>query len=586
MFVQTFNSNIMNIKILLLITGLFPIQAFAQNVDYSNLILQSVKSPPCQHDHCEKQCFSMVLKLAMDNFESLNPEAKTLVESASSRPQFSGTEQIATLGIYAFHYSLDGPRDESIDPTDNDLSGFPDYLEFMAFSFLEVSEEYHDVRGWTLPPYDGDDVNGAYYDVYIGNSFAGDNIYGFVAEDQQIGDNPNSPFKENDAATSYMVMRSDYLDFPGSQEKNIQVTAAHEYVHAIQYGYWTDMEIFMFEGTAAWAEEYMYPGLDDNFQYLNGVFEYSDVAQNLAPGEIPQLDGHWYSTWLFFKYLTEQHGVDIIKDIFEAGIQEYSYPAMNRVLTNRNDNLLNLYASYYIAAGLLTDRNNAGSFIFDRANDYKASTGGMLLESAFSFQGTPVYFHSAQDGNGLLMRTACDYHLFEADSDFRVDAVQGDGNGEIIFLLVKGAGQLPFVTDLEVEQLGVNGDQRLALVDDSEDWDWYQLLTLRADFESEESSSIQYEFQVSPLSGVAVEDISDQYDISVFPTVTENYLTIDFGDYDQSWVGQICDLNGKVIRRLDGHATFDAKELIASPYLIILKDEKGRIIHQSKFIKI
>lgn len=561
----------------------------AQNNTLSELLVHGFDKAPCTHDGCKKQCFSMALHQGRQNLETLSPEARDVVESAAMRPQFQGTEQLATLGIFVFHYSVDGPPSESIDPTDNDFSGFPDYLEFMAFEFLAIAEEYHEVRGWTYPPFDGDELNDAYYDVYIGGGFAGDNVYGYVAEDQVIGDNPNSThLLEKDAATSYMVMRNEYNDFPGTTEKNIQVTAAHEYLHAVQYGYWTDMEIWMFEGSAAWAEEYFYPGLDDNFQYLGDVFQYSDIAMNINAGEVPQLDGHWYSTWLFFQYLTEHYGVDIIKKVFEAGIQEYSFPALDRVLNDNGTSILNVFASYYVAAGLSTADNDAAPFDFKRGEDYKNATGGMKVESQFLFDGgTPVYFNSQSDGNGILMRTACDYHYFQSQSNFRLDAVQGNGNGEILFLLVKGIGLFPNLRGIEIEQLAVNGNQRLAIIENNDDYDFYVLMTLRADFDSEEISSLQYEFQVSPIGGVATEDISDKYNIEAFPTVVTDKLYIDLNDYTGDYTAEVFDVNGSSVAM-----SFDKREAViqtgsisAGTYMLVLYDDEQRIIHQSKFIR-
>ena len=54
-------------------------------------------------------------------------------------------------------------------------------------------------------------------------------------------------------------------------KENLQVTAAHEFFHSVQYSYDVREDAWIMEATAAWAEDEIYPKVNDNIQYLRGL---------------------------------------------------------------------------------------------------------------------------------------------------------------------------------------------------------------------------------------------------------------------------------------------------------------------------
>ena len=50
--------------------------------------------------------------------------------------------------------------------------------------------------------------------------------------------------------------------------ENMQVTAAHEYFHAVQFAYDFFEDGWFMEATATWAEDELYDDVNDNVQYL------------------------------------------------------------------------------------------------------------------------------------------------------------------------------------------------------------------------------------------------------------------------------------------------------------------------------
>ena len=70
---------------------------------------------------------------------------------------------------------------------------------------------------------------------------------------------------------AYCVLDNDYSTSssrPTRPLENLQVTAAHEYFHAVQFGYDADEDGWFMEATATWAEDELYDAVDDNVAYL------------------------------------------------------------------------------------------------------------------------------------------------------------------------------------------------------------------------------------------------------------------------------------------------------------------------------
>jgi hypothetical protein len=100
-------------------------------------------------------------------------------------------------------------------------------------------------------------------DVYV-KEVGSQGIYGYSAPDP--GQNSYHQF-------AYLVMDDDYnkTQFPsyeGDPQKPMEVTAAHEYNHVLQFNYDTGQDTWVFESTATWMEDRVYTDVNDYLQYL------------------------------------------------------------------------------------------------------------------------------------------------------------------------------------------------------------------------------------------------------------------------------------------------------------------------------
>ncbi len=135
------------------------------------------------------------------------------------------------------------------------------------------------------------------FDVYLadlGNS----GLYGYCTTDSRVSGHTVAP--------AYCVLDNDYSPSQygpyTSPTDNLRVTAAHEYFHAVQFAYDVNEDSWLLEATATWAEDEVYPTINDNLQYLKagplGIpSQPLDSRLGLAP----------YGAWAFFKFLSERY---------------------------------------------------------------------------------------------------------------------------------------------------------------------------------------------------------------------------------------------------------------------------------------
>src|SRR4029453_5199034 len=100
----------------------------------------------------------------------------------------------------------------------------------------------------------------------------------------------------------------------------LRVTAAHEFFHAVQFAYDWKEDLWLMEGSAAWIEDEVYDGINDNRQYL----AFSPIGQTTFwhaldwyhPNPSNPLSLQVYGSWIFFRYLSERYSREIVRTIW------------------------------------------------------------------------------------------------------------------------------------------------------------------------------------------------------------------------------------------------------------------------------
>jgi hypothetical protein len=256
------------------------------------------------------------------------------------------------------HYVTSGPH--AVDLADGgDPGTTPDYVDSALNVFEnEVWAQEVTTMGYRAPKSDASSVNngassadatGGKFDVYLVD-LGDDQLYGYCTTDDPNFD-PGSTYDFFDAS-AYCAVDNDFSasQFPTHTPlQNLQVTAAHEFFHAVQFAYDAADDQWFMEATATWMEDEIYNDVNDNLQYLvdgplgKPLTSLDKGATNSNPC------CHVYGDWIFFRFLSEKFNSSLIKTIWSKadasedtdmggpdgiGQDDFSIQAVNRVLSS------------------------------------------------------------------------------------------------------------------------------------------------------------------------------------------------------------------------------------------------------------
>ena len=206
--------------------------------------------------------------------------------------------------------------------------------------------------GWAAPP---KPAPGGRYHVRI--DALGNGLYGYVDIDGTyagfVGDNLATPWTEDDAYASCMVLNRDYSGFPSTPQNSLDATTGHELNHSIQFGYGvlipiTEVDDSFVEGGATWMEDEVHDAANDNQFYLWPNFRDS----------LGEYGGSPYEYWITFRGLTERFGTgsagggeQVMQDFWELSSKETQsgQQALNTALETRGTTLADAFHAYGVA---------------------------------------------------------------------------------------------------------------------------------------------------------------------------------------------------------------------------------------------
>ncbi|MBU2694692.1 MXAN_6640 family putative metalloprotease [Pimelobacter sp. 30-1] len=284
-------------------------------------------------------------------------------------------------------------------------------------------------------------VNGA-FDVYLAD-LGKYGLYGYCTTDRQVGGHGTAP--------AYCVLDNDYsaAEFGRAHTptENLQVTAAHEYFHAVQFAYDIGEERWMMEATATWAEDELYDNVNDNRQFLSsGPLGRPAQAMTNANGA--------YGAWIFFRYLSERFPTPaggmpvIIRDIWNraAGTTD-ARTALNRTLAARNTELRKQF-------GWFTAWNRRPAAYYSEGSAYRAAP---LWRSYRLTMGRSV--SARTDINKLASRTVRYKSALQRAGRLRVDVNLSSRNAGAFAIVTIKQKNKPAVT--RKVKINAKGDKRV-----------------------------------------------------------------------------------------------------------------------------
>ncbi|HEY0950625.1 MXAN_6640 family putative metalloprotease [Nocardioides sp.] len=260
-----------------------------------------------------------------------------------------------------------------------------DYVQQVADTAEHVLETYA-AAGYRGPEADGTRGGNGLLDIYL-QDLGSQGLYGYCDSDREPPtDGPYDTW-------AYCAFDNDYAEFPSHTPlENLQVTAAHELFHAVQFAYDYYEDAWFMEATATWAEDELYDDVDDNLQYLPT----SPLAQpRKAMDHFSSTGLRQYGDWIFFRYLTEHlteraGGLPtFVRDVWELadgaknGPDDYSIAAVDHALAARGENLRETWAAFAAA-----NRRPRAAYDEGRANRYPSARPGVSVELSGSHRDT------------------------------------------------------------------------------------------------------------------------------------------------------------------------------------------------------
>lgn len=249
--------------------------------------------------HSVERCRTHLYRSLKRDFISLEPATQKELAKYVGRPTLSAPASYST-DHFSIHYATTGGDAPSLTDTTPAPNGVPDWVERVGTVFEDVYAAEVTSMGYRPPPVT------SRYDVYL-EDLVDDMAYGFTSDD-------GVPTAPNVSAGSYIeidkAFSNDLFTVNGlyTADQVLQITAAHEFHHAIQFGYNYYFDIWYGEASSTWMEDQVYDDVNQAYSYLPDYVSFaSSISLNGA------LDGgSEYGRWIFNRHLAEQHDTPVV----------------------------------------------------------------------------------------------------------------------------------------------------------------------------------------------------------------------------------------------------------------------------------
>ena len=254
------------------------------------------------------------------------------------------------------------PDDPDVPPlASNDGDAVPDFVQTMSEVFEHVFGVENTAMGWREPTPDGargGDFNKV--DVYL-KQLGDQGIFGYATPD---------PGQTANSQSAYLVMDDDFApaEYPRYQDPlpPMQVTAAHEYNHVLQFGYDVLQDAWMFESTAVWMEDKVYDEINDYVSYLGPWSILTQVPMTtFNPGDLtdPQ-NVKVYGDAVWNRWIDEHYGQDTVRAAWEKSLStsppSFAPDAYDAALLQNATTFFDAFTRF--AADTAEWRSSAGAF--------------------------------------------------------------------------------------------------------------------------------------------------------------------------------------------------------------------------------
>jgi len=274
--------------------------------------------------------------------------------------------------------------------------------------------------------------------------------------------------------------------------------AAHEFNHAIQFGYGFAHEFWWWEATATYVEEYVYPDHDGWAPYITGYSEQPWMAMNVASQEVEEEFYHMYGMAIMAFWMDEYlGGHDLIRDTWIESTAYEFLGAYGLYLPDLLDDMgYDFYAEYpsFMAANTVMEYTDQDSFPTIKHQEHV----GELPASGESSSSTAPY-SMGQNYIRFSTSTATDEL-----PDLRVQFDGQEGGVWEVLLVGTKSGAVAELIDVPMD--GPSGEARLA------DFGDYNRAWLVVSPRDQGSGRYTYEWSAEAMASLTAGDDDDDDD--------------------------------------------------------------------------
>lgn len=294
------------------------------------------------------------------------PQQKALLFQISARPILQAST-LSPSGIFRIHYDSTGVNEPALlDGTGQRIPGsYGAFVDSAAAAFDYSLRVEVDSLGFLSPPGDGTAGGGPEYDVYIRNLASG--LFGQTV---WLGERTTDSTRPNFTSQTYVEIDNDFQGYRTPGLEGLKVTAAHELNHAIQignYGLWLD-EIYFYELTSTWLEDFVYDGINDYYFEIPRYFDNPGIPFNITD-LTKGYAGYERGIWGIF--LAKRHGPGIMRRTWERMATSQSVDALDGALNELGDSFAQSFVEFFLW-NFYTSFRTDGTKYYNEAADFPA----------------------------------------------------------------------------------------------------------------------------------------------------------------------------------------------------------------------
>ena len=247
---------------------------------------------------------------------------------------------------FTLHWDETGVHSVPLEDLSSNL--IPDYIDSAAAILEHVWDVEINQMNYSPPPQQNGQPVASYHVYFTDMSY-----YGITT-----GSGIDIPSLPGTNWTSYLELENDYQEsyFYSNGLDGLRVTAAHEFHHAVQFGYNVRQEDFFFyEMTSTWMEDALYTEVNDYYNYLSTLFN------NLGNRSFDDFSLYAYGNGLYVHMIVKQFGQGIVKQIWDEIKSNTVLPAIGSILSQPvyNSSWLTSLAEYGVWLYYTGERSNS-----------------------------------------------------------------------------------------------------------------------------------------------------------------------------------------------------------------------------------